>query len=152
MERAWNWSYESTVFCAEFSRLVFILLPAIWLSFMKTFSVKTDESKPSNFGERILKLLRYCNATFLRSDEAFQTKWNSEIFNMIFSNVLQKSSENESTKSALAAIEVMKKKFHADPTFLVDFYAKFQLRKVFSHYCRTVSLAHWKFTLLWKPT
>ena len=99
---------------------------------MKTFSVKTDESKSSNFGERILKLLRYCNATFLRSDEAFQTKWNSEIFNMIFSNVLQKS-ENESIESALAAIEVMKKKFHADPTLLVDFYAKFQLRKVFSH-------------------
>ena len=51
---------------------------------------------------------------------------------MIFSNVLQKS-ENESTESALAAIEVMKKKFHADPRFLVDFYAKFQLRKVFTH-------------------
>ena len=99
---------------------------------MKTFSVKTDKSNPSNFGERILKLLRYCNATFLRSDEAFQIQWNSEIFNMILSNVLQKS-ENDSTESALAAIEVMKQKFHADQTFLVDFYAKFQLRKVFTH-------------------
>ena len=107
---------------------------------MKTYIVKTDDSKPSNFGERILKLLQYCNATFLRSDEALQTQWNSEIFNMVFSNVLQKSSqeksstEDESTECALAAIEVMEKKFHADPTFLVDFYAKFQLRNVFSHY------------------
>ena len=107
---------------------------------MKTYIVKTEDSKPSNFGERILKLLQYCNATFLRSDEALQTQWNSEIFNMVFSNVLQKSSqeksstEDESTECALAAIEVMEKKFHADPTFLVDFYAKFQLRNVFNHY------------------
>ena len=58
---------------------------------------------------------------------------------MIFSNVLQKSSEekfsgeDESIESALAAIEVMEKKILTDSTYLVDFYAKFQLRIVFSN-------------------
>ena len=67
---------------------------------------------------------------------------------MVFSNVLQKSSEekslteNESIECALAAIEVLEKKFHADSTFLVDFYAKFQLRNVFNHYTQFKSISN----------
>lgn len=93
----------------------------------------TTNATTTNFDGRILKLLRFCNASFLRSDEALQIQWNPEIFNMIFSNVLQRSLteklsiEHESIECALAAIEVMMKKFQEDPTFLVDFYAKFQL-------------------------
>ena len=52
---------------------------------------------------------------------------------MVFSNVLQKSSESSpeanSIPCALAAVEIMENKFDEDATFLVDFYAKFQLRK-----------------------
>ena len=55
---------------------------------------------------------------------------------MVFSNVLQKSSESSpeanSIQCALAAVEIMEKKFGEDSTFLVDFYAKFQLRKIFN--------------------
>lgn len=103
------------------------------LFFNLNSQVQTDD-QTRNYGERISKLLRYRNVNFLQSDEALQTAWNSEIFNMIFSNLLQMSSEsvNDSVENALAAVALMEKKFDADSTFLVDFYAKFQLRKAFN--------------------
>ena len=103
---------------------------------MKTFQVKTD-NQTKNYGERISKLLQYCNADFLRSDEALQSAWNSQIFNMVFSNILRKSVEQKSStedgskESALAAVELIENKVNTDSTFLVDFYAKFQLRNLF---------------------